>query len=116
MRVTDDGKEVNEKKVKGCTAKEHQEEVRAKVKEEKWQGEMMISNSWEDVHLEQGDCFAWLSCWKAAPTYMWLLLYKNFTDSYFQERFSIIGRRGQVAAESKGVERMERQQRVSHIS
>ena len=42
MRVTDDGKEVNEKKVKRCTAKARQEEVRAKVKEEKWQGEMMI--------------------------------------------------------------------------
>ena len=69
MRVTDDGKEVNEKKVKGCTAKAHQEEVRAKVKEEKWQGKM-ICNRWEDVHLEQGDCFACLSCWKAAPTHM----------------------------------------------
>ncbi|XP_068726388.1 uncharacterized protein [Montipora capricornis] len=67
MCVTDDGKEVNGKKVKGCIAKVRQEEVRAKVKEEKWQGKM-ICNRWEDVHLEQGDCFAWLSCWKAAPT------------------------------------------------
>ena len=33
--VTDDGKEVNEKKVKGCIAKARQEEVQAKVKEEK---------------------------------------------------------------------------------
>ena len=30
----------------------------------------MISNRWEDVHLEQGECFAWLSCWKAAPTHV----------------------------------------------
>ena len=22
------------------------------------------------MHLEQGDCFAWLSCWKAAPTHV----------------------------------------------
>ena len=57
MCVTDDGKEVNGKKVKGCIAKARQEEVRAKVKEEKWQGKM-ISNRWEDVQLEQGDCFA----------------------------------------------------------
>ena len=33
--VTDDGKEVNEMKVKGCIAKARQEEVRAKVKAEK---------------------------------------------------------------------------------
>ena len=65
MCVTDDGKEVNGKKVKGCIATARQEEVRAKVEEEK-----MISNRWEDVHLEQGDCFAWLSCWKAAPTHV----------------------------------------------
>jgi len=59
MCVTDDGKEVNGKKVMGCIAKALQEEVRARVKEEKWQGKM-ISNRWEDVHLEQGDCLAWL--------------------------------------------------------
>ena len=47
---------------------------------------------------------------------MWLLVYKNFTNSYFQQRFSIIGRWGQVAVERKGVECVERQQRVSHIS
>ena len=40
-----------------CIAKACQEEVRAKVKEEKWQGKM-ISNRWEDVHLEQRDCFS----------------------------------------------------------
>ena len=57
MCVTDDSKEVNGKKVKVCIAKACQEEVRAKVKEEKWQGKM-ISNRWEDVHLEQGDCFS----------------------------------------------------------
>ena len=68
MCVTDDGKE-NGKKVKGCIAKAHQEEVQAKVKEEKWQGKM-ISNRWEDEHLDQGDCFAWLSCWKAAPKHV----------------------------------------------
>ena len=39
------------------------------VKEEKWQ-EKMISNRWEDEHLDQGDCFAWLSCWNAAPTHV----------------------------------------------
>ena len=61
MCVTYDGKEVNEKKVKGCIAEVGQEKVRAKVKEEKWQG-MMVSHRWEDEHLEQGDCFAWLSC------------------------------------------------------
>ena len=61
MCVTDDSKEVNGKKVKGCIAKVRQEDVRAKVKEEKWPGKM-ICNRWEDVHLEQGDCFAWLSC------------------------------------------------------
>ena len=69
MCVTDDSKEVNGKKVEGCIAKARQEEVRAKVKEEKWQGKM-ISNRWEDVHLEQGDCFAWLTCWKAAHTHV----------------------------------------------
>ena len=35
MCVTDDGKEVNEMKVKECIAKARQEEVRAKVKAEK---------------------------------------------------------------------------------
>ena len=89
--------------------------MRAKVKEERWQGKM-ISNRWEDLHLEQGDCFAWPSCWKMAPTHVVQLLYKNFTNSYFQQRCSIITRWGQVAAERKGVERMERQQRASHIS
>ena len=69
MCVTDDSEEVNGKKVKGCIAKAHEEEVRAKVKEEDWQGKM-ICNRWEDVHLEQGVCFAWLSCWKAAPTHV----------------------------------------------
>ena len=69
MCVTDDGKEVNGKKVKGCIAKARQEEVRAKVKEEKSQGKM-ISNRWEDVQIEQGDCFAWLSYWKAAATHV----------------------------------------------
>ena len=67
MCVTDNSKEVNGKKVKGCIAKAHQEEVQANVKEEKWQGKM-ISNRWEDLHLEEGDCFTWLSCWKAAPS------------------------------------------------
>ena len=43
MWATDDGKEINGKKVKGCTANSHQEEVRAKVKEGKWQWKM-ISN------------------------------------------------------------------------
>ena len=36
MCVTDDGKEVNGKKVKGCIAEARQEEARAKVKEERW--------------------------------------------------------------------------------
>ena len=47
MCVTDDGKEVNGKKVKGCIAiaKARQEELRDKVKEEKWQGKM-IRNRW----------------------------------------------------------------------
>ena len=61
MCVTDDGKEVNGKRDKGWIAKARQDEVRAKVREKKWQGKM-ICNRWEDVHLEQGDCFAWLSC------------------------------------------------------
>ena len=41
---------------------------------------------------------------------MWLLVYKNvnLTNSYFQQRFSI-GSWGQVAAERKGVECVERQ-------
>ena len=65
--VTDDGKEVKGKKVKGCIANVHQEEEQAKVKKETWQRKM-ISNRWEDEYLDQGDCFAWLSCWKAAPT------------------------------------------------
>ena len=69
MCVTDDGKEVNGKKVKGCIAKARQEEVQAKLKDEKLKGKM-ISNRWEDEHLDQGDCFAWLSCWKAAPTHV----------------------------------------------
>ena len=69
MCVTDEGKEVKGKKVKGCIAKVRQEELQAKVKEEKWQGKM-ISNRWEDEYLDQGDCFAWLSCWKAAPTHV----------------------------------------------
>ena len=38
---------------------------------------------------------------------MWLMVYKNFTNSYFQQRFSIIGRWGQVAAESKTVKCVE---------
>ena len=45
MCVIDDGKEVNGKKGKGCIAKARQEDVRAKVKEEKWQGKM-ICNRW----------------------------------------------------------------------
>ena len=69
MCVNDDGKELKGKKVKGCIAKARQEEVQAKVKEEKWQGKM-ISNRWEDQYLDQGECFAWLSCWKAAPTHV----------------------------------------------
>ena len=69
MCITDDSKEVSGKKVKGCIAKACQEEVRDKMKEEKWQGKI-ISNRWEDVRLEQGDCFAWLSCWKAALTHV----------------------------------------------
>ena len=56
--------------IKGCIAKERQEEVRAKlVKEEKWQGKM-ICNRWEDVHLEQGDCFALLRGLKVAPMHV----------------------------------------------
>ena len=47
---------------------------------------------------------------------MWLLVYKNFTKSYFQQRFSIKIWWEQVAAERKGVECVEWQQRVSHIS
>ena len=43
MCVTDYGKEENGKKVKGCKAKARQEEVRAKVKEEKWQGKMICN-------------------------------------------------------------------------
>ena len=35
MCVTDDGKEVNRKKGKGCIAKARKDDVRAKVKEEK---------------------------------------------------------------------------------
>ena len=50
MNVTDDDKEVNGKKVKGCVAKACQE-VRVKVKEEKWQGKR-ICYRWEDVHSE----------------------------------------------------------------
>ena len=30
----------------------------------------MISNRWENEYLEQGDCFAWLSCWKSTPTHV----------------------------------------------
>ena len=67
MCVTDNGKEVKGKMVKGCIAKVRQEEVLAKVKEEKWQGKM---NRSEDEYLDQGDCFAWLSCWKALPTHV----------------------------------------------
>ena len=67
--ITNDGKEVKGKKVKGCIAKARQEEVQAKVKEEKWQGKM-ICNRWEDEQLDQGDCVAWLCCWKAAPTHV----------------------------------------------
>ena len=66
MCVTDEGKEVNGKKVKGCIVKKRQIEVGAKVNLEKWQGKML--SRWDYLHLEQGDCFAWLSCWKAAPT------------------------------------------------
>ena len=43
MCVTDNGKEVNGKKVKGSTAKVRQEKVRAKVKEEKWQGKRICN-------------------------------------------------------------------------
>ena len=40
------------------------------MKEEKWQGKIISNRRWEDVYLEQGDCFAWLSCWKTAPSYV----------------------------------------------
>ena len=43
--------------------------MRAKVKEEKWQGKI-ICNRWEDMHLEQGDCFAWLRGLKVAPMHV----------------------------------------------
>ena len=43
--------------------------MQAKVKEEKWLWKM-ISNRLEDEYLDQGDCFAWLSCWKAAPMHV----------------------------------------------
>ena len=43
MCVTDDGKEVNGKRVEGCIAKARQEEVRSKLMEENWWGKM-ISN------------------------------------------------------------------------
>ena len=75
MCVTDEGKEVNGKKVKGCIVKKRQIEVRAKVNLEKWQGKMI--SRWDYLHLEQGDCFAWLSCWKAAPTDVVCLLYTS---------------------------------------
>ena len=69
MCVTEDGKEVKGKKVKGCIPRARREEVQAKVKEEKWQRKM-ISNRWDDEYLDQGYCFAWLSCCKAAPTHV----------------------------------------------
>ena len=93
--------------------KARQEEVRAKVKEEKWQGKM-ICNRWEDVHLEQGDCFGWLSCWKAAPTHVVVGIQELYQQLLPTKVF--YHRWGQVAAERKGVECVERQQRVSHIS
>ena len=43
MCVTDDGKEANDKKVKGCIVKARQKEVRAKVKEEKWEGKIICN-------------------------------------------------------------------------
>ena len=98
MCVTDNNKEVNGKKVKGCIAKARYEEVRAKVKEEKWQGKR-ICNRWEDVHLEQ----ALLGLVAGRYPRMWSLVYKNFTKSYFQQRYSIKIWWGQVAVESNGV-------------
>ena len=114
MCVTDDGKEVNGKKVKGCITKKRQEEVRANVNEEKWQAKM-ISNRWIYLHLEQGDCFAWLSCWTAAPTHV-VVSIEEPCQQLFPTIISIIERWGQVEAEREGVECVERQQRVSHIS
>ena len=29
-----------------------------------------MSKRWKDENLEQGDCFAWLSCWKATLTHV----------------------------------------------
>ena len=49
MCVTDDSKEIKGKKVKGYIAKVRQEEVQAKVKEEKWLWKM-ISNRLEDEY------------------------------------------------------------------
>ena len=45
------------------------------------------------------------------------MVYKNFTNSYFQQRFSIIGRLGRASTERKGVGCVERQQleSVPHI-
>ena len=85
MCITDNGKEVNWKKVKGCIAKACQEDVRAKVKGEKWQGKM-IFNRREDVHLNKEIALLGLVFGRRHPR-IWLLVYKNFTNSYFQHRF-----------------------------
>ena len=114
MCVTDDGKEVNEKKVKGCITKKRQEEWRAKVNEEKWQAKM-ISNRWDYLHLEQGDYFAWLSRWKAAPTHVVVSIEEPCQQLFPTKVFYY--RKVGTSGSGKGRRRIcERQQRVSHIS
>ena len=84
------------------------------MKEEKCQGKM-ICNRWEDVHLEQRDCFALLSCWKAAPMHMVVGIQELYQQLLPTKVFSY--RKVETSGSGgKGVECVERQQRVSHIS
>ena len=62
------------------------DEVRAKVKEERWQGKIIRNRRWEDVHLEQEIALLGLVVGRRNPR-MWLLVYKNSINSYFQQSF-----------------------------
>ena len=65
--ITEDGEEVDGKKVKDCLSSAQQKESRATVKGERWQGKR-IRERWEDANLNQKAYFSWLHLWKMEPT------------------------------------------------
>ena len=94
----------------GCIAKARQEEVLAKVKEEKCQGKMGGSA----LRTRRLLCLASLLEGGTHACVCWYT--RTLSTATSNKRFSTTGRCGRVVAERKGVECVERQQRVSHIS